>query len=752
MAHRRRFGKKHTSRSRFEYRRKKRKTPYLHNQSFPAKRRKKEESLFVAADDIIGFIYTHDGIGSLKEIIIGLDLPRTARKEAQNLLAALCHEKVLSCDKKGYYSLSRKIILMEGIISAHPRGFAFAAVENPPPGLEIDRDVFIPAQELRTAHHGDRVLLTVIAKRRNRVEARVVRVLERTASKLVGIFMTGRTTGLVIPEDDRFAFQIVVQRKDSRGARNGEAVVTEIHHFPLGHRNPSGKIVEILGDPDDLNVQNEIVVHKFDIPHEFSDEAAQQIARFDDAITLEPGRSDLRDILHVTIDGETAKDFDDAVGIEKIRNGHRLYVSIADVGKYVSPGTPLDKEAYLRGTSVYFPNRVVPMLPERLSNDLCSLVPNQDRYAFTAVLDFDRSGKRKKKTFARSLIKSSYRLTYTVVKNILVDRDASVRGKHKPLLTPLQWMAELAEQLEKRRMERGSLGFEIPEAEFVIDSAGKVSSIKRFERNMAHKLIEEFMLAANEAVAETLAKESANKAEVLYRIHEAPDPVKVAEFTSFSHSLGLKLPANSGTPQWFANVLTQVAGTPREYIINNLLLRAMQQARYSSENVGHFGLAASHYTHFTSPIRRYPDLMVHRALAKYIATKKIKKLEKRPSSATSEAGDFLSKRERVAVDAEREMVDRLKVRFMADKEGETFEGVISGATGFGLFVELLEWFVSGGVDITDLSDDYYNLDEKNHRLIGSRTGNIYQVGDLVNVTVAKVDVARRRINFTIAGP
>lgn len=701
----------------------------------------------ISEDDLLGYIFSSDDGYTFNEILNGLGLARNSRKELDILLSSLCKRKLLNC-QDNIFTAGRTTELLEGTLSVHPRGFAFATVDNNiPDGMKIDQDVFVPANALATSTHGDRVLLKVTGSRRGRMEARVIRVLERAASSLVGVYMSGKPTGIVTPEDDRYPFNIFIHKNHSCGAKNGEAVVVEITHYKPEQRNPEGKIIEVLGDPNDLQVQTEITIRKFDLPHLFSDKVAEQVKKIDPQIKLEDKRADLRDIFHVTIDGEDARDFDDAVGVIKTRDGYRLYVSIADVSHYVSPGTPLDQEAYQRGTSVYFPTRVVPMLPERLSNDLCSLVPNEDRFSFTAILDFNHHGKREKKEFTKSIIRSQHRLTYTIVREILVDKNQERRKQYKSIIPALEWMAELAALLEQQRMERGSIGFEIPEAKVILDEEDKIEGIIRQERNLAHKLIEEFMLAANEAVAETFSEQ---KVDSLYRIHETPDPVKVGEFNQFAQTMGIKTPTDIGSPSWFGKVLALVSDTPQEYIVNNLLLRTMKQACYSPENVGHFGLAASHYTHFTSPIRRYPDLMVHRALSKMLTATHTKKAARGEQAvSTTEAGTFLSKRERVAVDAEREMVDRLKVRFMEDKVGEIFDGIISGVASFGIFVELIDQFISGAVAITDLTDDYYGLDEKNHRLIGKGTRKMYQIGDLIRVRVKSVEIQRRRINFVI---
>ena len=707
----------------------------------------------VPADDIIGFIYSRDGEASFKDIMAFFDLARGRRKEMEALLASLCHQNILDLDKEdGLYTIKPTMELLEGVISANPRGFAFAFITGPDPKAVGGRDVFIPGRELGTATHGDKVLLAIVGRQKDRLEGRVLRVLERTATRLVGIFMAGRTTGLVAPEDERFAFQVVVRREDFRGAKNGEAVLAEIIEYRAEQRNPLGRIIEVLGDPDDLAVQTEMVIRKFSLPHVFSDKALTETEQLDSTIRLDKGREDFREIQYVTIDGETARDFDDAVAVEKTKKGFRLHVSIADVSHYVKTDTTLDLEAYERGTSVYFPTRVIPMLPERLSNNLCSLVPNEERFVFTAILDFDRTGQRVAKRFAKGLIKSRHRLTYTLVRKILVDNDQAAQQQYQDMLVPLENMAELAAQMEKRRMARGSIGFELPEAEIQVDPDGrKVTAITRSERNLAHKLIEEFMLAANEAVAETIsnAVNIDHQHQAIYRIHEVPDPLKVAEFAEFAGSLGLHLPPGSGTPTWFGKVLALVAGTPQEYIVNNLLLRTMKQACYSAENVGHFGLAAEYYTHFTSPIRRYPDLMVHRLLERIIHPPGPKQPAGKELRDSAEAGPFLSKRERTAVDADREMINRLQVRFMVDKVGNEYDGIVAGVASFGLFVDLLETFVSGMIEITALKDDTYHHDEPSHTLVGKRTGKRYQLGNLIRVQVSDVDVNRRRVYFTV---
>ena len=684
----------------------------------------------------------------------GLAVDRSARKTLLSLLTDMCHRQILSCSltkRQGkVYSFKGKDDLVEGTVEVHPKGFGFAIIEQKsgkPVGKVAKaarKDPFIPPNSLGSANHGDRVLFRLFPKGRGKTEAKVIRVIKRVATTLVGTYEAGRQTSLVIPEDERFLFSVLVHKKDSRGARNGEAVVVEISNFKTDRRNPEGRIVEVLGDPADIKVQNEIVIRKHNLPHVFSEQAMHEVQQFPDTLPEIEDRLDLQDIPHVTIDGETARDFDDAVALEKTPRGYRLYVSIADVSFYVKPGSAIDQEAYERGTSVYFPSKVVPMLPERLSNNLCSLVPNEPRPTFTAIMEFDQSGKRIAKKFSKSIIKSHHRLTYTIVKKILVDRDEQLTKQYSDILEQLQGMAELARLLEKKRLKRGAIGFSLPEAQIIIGDDGEISDVTRTERNLAHKAIEEFMLAANEAVAEMLSE---HNMETLYRIHEEPNDMKVLEFSEFARTMGLHLPASSGSPKWFGKILSMVEDTPTEYIVNNLLLRTMQRARYSPENVGHFGLAATFYTHFTSPIRRYPDLLVHRALAALLQKKK-----RGPGVAFSnlpQTGEFLSGRERAAVEAGWEMNERLQVRFMADKIGESYDGVISGVTSFGLFVELLDHFISGAIEIAKLKGDFYHHDEKNHRLVGTNSNTIFQIGEMVRVKLASVDIKRRRINFIL---
>ncbi len=684
-------------------------------------------------DDLVRAIVNLGGNASSKEIWEDLDWPQSVRKDVFLLLRTLVSQKVLVAVDDKQYRLHPKEFL-RGELTVNPKGFGFVKLDAKYGDAPV-RDVFVPGRFLGSARHSDHVLIQCVSLRKGRMEGRVVMVLKRGLDRIVGIL----SGNLVRPDDSRISLTVVVSG-DLLGARDGDAVLVTLGET-RDDQKVAGKIIELLGDPSSGKVQMQMVMRTYDLPHEFSPEVIAQVEAISDKVEPLDGREDLRDIFHVTIDGITARDFDDAVCVEETKKGYRLYVSIADVSHYVKPGTPLDREAYQRGTSVYFPSGVIPMLPERLSNGLCSLNPDEDRYAFCAILDFDQSGKRTSSRFCRSLIRSRHRLTYEYVWG-MIDGTLSKDEHIAELEEPVARMAKFGKILEKRRFSRGAIGFELPEVEIIMGDDDQVESLFRRERNAAHKLIEEFMLAANEAVAAHLAEKNVG---ILYRIHETPDPLKVEDFAKFASNFLSPMPENSISPQWFNKILDLARDTPREYVVNNLLLRTMKQARYSPENVGHFGLSAEFYAHFTSPIRRYPDLQVHRALASYLAGDKqhLKQVGK-----LADMGEYLSKRERIAIDAERDISNRLKARYIAQHIGETFQGIISGVTSWGLFIEL-DMMVSGVVTIDALSDDNYFFEENMHRLVGRHTGKRHQLGDLVLVRVEHVDLATFRVNFVM---
>ncbi|MEI7818282.1 MAG: ribonuclease R, partial [Desulfuromonadales bacterium] len=536
-------------------------------------------------------------------------------------------------------------------------------------------------------------------------------------------------------------------------------VVAELTSYPTGGRPAEGRIVEILGWPDDPEVEIQSVIRRFDLPHVFGTDVLAEAECITDKVSLEElkDRVDLRSMPTVTIDGETARDFDDAVSLRCEGRNFRLWVSIADVSHYVKKDGTLDREAYLRGTSVYFPDRCIPMLPERLSNGICSLNPNVDRLTMTAEMLFDRTGAMVESTFYSSVIKSAARLTYTIVKQIIVDEDLELADKHRPVAPMLREMKELALILMDMRKKRGSIDFDLPEPEIIIGLTGQTEGIIRAERNLAHQLIEEFMLAANEAVAREI---TARNTPFLYRVHENPDPAKLHTFQEFVYGFGYEFSMSEDKvkPSELQRLLAQADGRPEERMINYALLRCMKQARYAADNVGHFGLASDCYCHFTSPIRRYPDLVVHRILKAVLSLSSTedglenKRASRQLAIATERLGEVAehtSKRERVAMEAERDVVEMKKLQYMQQHVGQEFDGFITGVTGFGFFVELEELFVEGLVHISTLNDDIYSHAEKQHSLIGRRSGKIFRIGDAARVTVSSVSPATRRIEFVL---
>ncbi len=701
---------------------------------------------------LLGFLYSAEEPVSLTEIENYLLKAGGKAKDHVKTIDSLLQEGLISKSGKRLYTISRNAPVYEGQLIQHPKGFGFVSpVHQHGKSASFARDPFISPSAMGTAQHGDRVLIRVLRTRKDlRPEAIVLQVTAHGSDRIAGIFKKDQRTAMVFPDDLRFPFTMRIDDYNGYNPLDGDAVIVQFTREVRPARILSGKILEVLGRSDKIDTQMRLVVEKFDLPHLFNDEVQQEVATLSSLIEPEENREDLRQTAHVTIDGETAKDFDDAICVMKTRQGFRLYVSIADVSHFVAPGSAIDQEAYARGTSIYFPGRVIPMLPERLSNDLCSLVPDKDRLTVSAILDFDRSGILQSKRFTRSLICSKQRFTYTIVKQILIDKDPAVRKLYKGFLTQLKWAQELAMALQQKRRQRGSIDFNLPEPEFTLTDAGEVSAISRIERNFAHQLIEEFMLAANEAVAELA---TTRRAPALYRVHEKPDPGKTEEFIAFAKTLGLHLPPHEDSSAWFAKVLDTCKDSKYEYIINNLLLRSMKQAQYAAENVGHFGLASSDYTHFTSPIRRYPDLIVHRTLLHLLENPIQKKPPKTAKLSFKDAGEFLSARERTAIMAERDMQERLKIHFMQNHLGDSFDAIISGVNDSALFLEIPDHCVSGSIAIERLTDDCYLLDAKNHRLFGEITAKTYRIGDMLRVTLTDIDHPRRRLNFTLTtGP
>lgn len=656
--------------------------------------------------------------------------------------------------KGNSYALATAVKSIRGKLQTHRDGYGFVTPEG---GGE---DIFIPQRQMKNAMHGDTVEVRAERSRMGggKMDGRILAVSERATTRIVGRYEETRRGALVIPEETRLNLFLNIAPKNRGRAEDGQQVVAEIISYPIGGRPAEGRIVEILGWPDDPEVEVQSAIRRFDLPHVFGKDALAEAEAVPETVSKEDlkERVDLRNMPTVTIDGETARDFDDAVSLRREGANFRLWVSIADVSHYVKPDSPLDRDAYLRGTSVYFPDRCIPMLPERLSNGICSLNPQVDRLTMTAEMLFDRSGKMLESSFYPSVIKSAARLTYTIVKQIIVDDDREVADKYRPLTPMLLEMKELALILMEMRKKRGSIDFDLPEPEIIIGLTGLTEGIIRAERNLAHQLIEEFMLAANEAVATYITDRNIP---FLYRVHENPDPAKLVNFQEFVYGFGyeFQLVEDRVNPAELQRLLNQASGKPEERMINYALLRCMKQARYAAENLNHFGLASRCYCHFTSPIRRYPDLVVHRILRAALMTetaKAGKHSEKLLSIATENLGaiaEHTSKRERVAMEAERDIVELKKIQFMQQHIGEEYDGYITGVTGFGLFVELKDLFVEGLVHISTLNDDMYTHVENKHSLIGRSTRRVLRIGDEARVKVASVSPATRRIEFLLVG-
>jgi ribonuclease R len=657
-------------------------------------------------------------------------------------LRAMERDGQLLKNRRGLYGLPEKMDLVRGRVIGHSDGFGFLVPDD---GGD---DLFLPPREMRRVLHGDRVLACVTGvDPRGRRTGSVVQVLEQGRRTVVGRYGNVGRAGFVSPSDKRIAQDIVIPEGNEAGAKDDQIVVAEIVQAPTNRNGPVGRVVEVLGDHLAPGMEIEVAIRAHDIPHKWPNDVLDQAGAFGAEVAEEAksGRIDLRDIPLVTIDGEDAKDFDDAVYCEPHGRDWRLVVAIADVAHYVRSGSALDREAYQRGNSVYFPRRVVPMLPEQLSNVLCSLNPQVDRLCMACEMTIDAKGKIKSYRFFEAVMRSAARLTYTKVAAVLVQRDAKLRREYDALIGPLENLYEVYKILLAARRRRGAVDFELPETRIVYNEQRKIEKVVPLERNDAHRLIEECMLAANVSAAELLKK---HKIPAPYRIHEGPTEEKLMELRQFLFELGLSLGGGDDPqPQHYSKLLASIAGRPDARLIQTVLLRSLSQAIYSPDNVGHFALGYENYTHFTSPIRRYPDLMVHRAI------KDILHKRQHPTSVDDARvmGEHCSMTERRADEATRDVMRWLKAEFMMERVGEEFDGMISGVTGFGVFVELNEIYVDGLVHITALGNDYFHFEPGKHRLIGERTRAIYRLGDAVRVRVVRVDLDEARIDFELAG-
>ena len=684
---------------------------------------------------------------SVRELASRLSLDAPGRRELKNALRRLIQDGAIVNIRGARVGLPSRMNLVVGRLSCSPAGHGFVVPEN---RAADQPNLYVAPANIREALHNDRVVARVERLGPKGPEGRIIRVLDRANQRIVGRYEDdGKFGGHVVPFDKRVLHEVFVPAGEAGGALSGTMVTTEMTRPPSATRNPVGRVIEVLGRIEDRGVDLKVIVAKYELPMAFPEDVEAEATR----AAREPGpeeaagRTDFRGWLTFTIDPETARDHDDAVGIERRTDGGwRLAVHIADVAHYVREGSRIDEEAYLRGTSVYFPETVVPMLPHSLSSGVCSLVEGRDRLTQSVVIDLASDGRVERTAFHDGTIRSAAKLSYQQAQAI-VDGDAALRERYQPLVEPLLAMNDLAGRMRQRRFERGSLDFDLPEPKLVLDERGEMKAIVRHERLDSMRLVEEFMLAANEAVAEELHRRGVG---ALYRVHERPDPGKVEEFAELVASLGYRVPKDLAAirPEDFQKVLKQIAGRPEEKLVSYLLLRTMKLARYHEENLGHFGLATEMYAHFTSPIRRYPDLVVHRAL-RALRRGLDHEREAWLRQRLPEMGLHLSERERRASDAERELVEWKKVRFMAQHLGERFSGYVTGTQAFGLFVELEEIYVQGLVHVSSMSDDYYAFDERSHHLRGENAGKTYRLGDRVEVQVARVDLERRQVDFAL---
>ena len=682
----------------------------------------------------------------LKELAMVLDVPKEELDVFQGVLEELETEGKIFKTHRDRFGVPERMNLVVGRIQGKERGFGFVIPDD-----ENMKDIFISPDDLNGAMHNDRVVARVnkVVAGDKRAEGEVLKILLRANKTLVGTFDNSKNFGFVVPDSKKISGDIFIPKDEFNGAKQGQKVVAEIIKWPDKRRNAEGRVVEIIGYMDEVGTDILSIIKSHNFIEEFTEGAIEQAESIPDTVTEEmiKGRMDLRELRMVTIDGEDAKDLDDAVSIERLPEGKfRLGVHIADVSHYVTENSPLDQEALNRGTSVYLVDRVIPMLPKKLSNGICSLNPKVERLAFTVMMDIDSTGKVISHDITESVIKTSERMTYTNVYKILEENDQELIQQYDYLVDDFKTMKELASILRNKRRVRGAIDFEFDEAKIILDEKGKPIEIKPYEITIANKIIEEFMLACNETVAEHFFWANSP---FVYRIHEDPDSEKIESLNEFVHNLGFHIKGmNKIHPRALQEVLEKVKGKKEERIVSTVMLRSMAKAKYSPECVGHFGLAAKYYSHFTSPIRRYPDLIIHRIMKENLKGKMSEARENALNGKLPEIAKQCSERERAADEAERETEDLKKVEFMKQHEGEVFEGIISSVTNFGMFVAM-DNTIEGLVRMSSMEDDYYVYNEKQYCLMGERSRRIFRIGDVVNVKLAKADIANRQIDFIL---
>lgn len=677
----------------------------------------------------------------LKELAILLQVPKEQRKELKAIMDSLEAEGKVHVSKKGKYTKgeAKRIV---GTYQAHARGFGFVVVEGG------DDDIFISEDDTNGAFHGDQVEVTIkSAPDGKRREGKVVRILSHGTTRLVGYFQKNKNFGFVVPDNQRFIKDVFVPLERSKGAVTGHKVVVELTKYGGDNKKPEGKIVEIIGHVNDPGTDIMSIVKGYELPIEFPEKVLNQAERVaKDVSTADmAGRMDIRDWQMVTIDGEDAKDLDDAISLTKEGENYKLGVHIADVTNYVQEKSALDRDAYKRGTSVYLVDRVIPMLPHILSNGICSLNEGEDRLALSCIMTINDKGNVVDYKIAETVICVDRRMTYTSVKKILEEQDEEECKKYEEFVPMFQMMEKVAGILREKRKKRGSIDFDFPETKMVLDEQGKPIELKPYDRNVATKIIEDFMLLANETVAEHYFWQ---EIPFVYRTHEQPDEEKIQKLAIFINNFGhsMHIANNAVRPKEIQKLLVKVEGTNEEALISRLALRSMKQAKYTPENTGHFGLATTYYCHFTSPIRRYPDLQIHRIIKEDLRGRMNENRREHYEKILPEVTKQCSERERLAEEAERETIKLKKVEYMEEHIGEVFEGVISSITKWGIYVELPNT-IEGLVHVTNMHDDHYDYIEERFEMVGEHTRKVYKLGQTVYIVATGTDRLQRTIDF-----
>lgn len=682
-----------------------------------------------------------------EELFVEFGLDFEFRREFYKILTSLEKEGLIIKTKNERYGPLNNEYLLMGKLQGHEKGFGFVIAES----KEAREDIFIPAEAMAGAMNGDKVIVNIVKRSDagKREEGEIIRILERANTHVVGIYEDNRNFGFLIPDDKKIFNDIFIPKSSTLNAKNGQKVVVEITRWPEARRNPEGKIIEILGYPNEKGTDILSVIRQFDLPEEFPQRIIELAEELEDSINEKDleGRTDLRNLKTFTIDGADAKDLDDAISIERLENGnYSLGVHIADVSHYVRENSPLDKEAYKRGNSVYLLDRVIPMLPKELSNGICSLNPNSDRLTLSVIMEINKSGNIVNHRILEAVIKSKNRLIYDDVSDF-IDGDPVAGEKLQELSEELKLMDELMHILYDKRERRGSIDFDFPETSIILDSeTGRPLEIKKTDRRIANRMIEEFMLVTNETIAEEFFW-----AEIpfLYRIHEDPSEDKMVAFSKFIHNFGYSLKGKEIHPKELQLLTKEIRGKKEELVISTLLLRSLKKAKYSSEQDSHFGLSSRYYSHFTAPIRRYPDLIIHRIIKDYLKGRLYLDKQERLEAVLPDIAQHTSMTEKRAEEAEREVEDLKKTQYMSERIGQVYEGIVSSLTNFGMFVQL-ENTIEGLVHFNQMIDDYYHFDEENYYIIGERTKKRYGLGDTVKVEVIGADINRRAIDFQIA--